>query len=137
MRIPSPAIAVPLIPCLAAILHTDAGAASGQSKPKNTLSISGTETIPLENRAVLFQRIRAYIQAERKHDWATLYDLTAPEMNVNETKEAFVAKHRRDAKEGTLFELFDFEINDMGLSPEGRARSWGPQSVRKVLVTSM
>jgi hypothetical protein len=124
MKAPSIALALLIIPLFAAILYTDTASASGQSKTKNAPSAPGIETIPLENRARLFKRVRDYLQAEHDRDWATQYDLMAPEMTGHESKEAFVARRRRDAKNGTLSQLLDFEVRNIRLAPEGREQTW-------------
>jgi hypothetical protein len=127
MKTHSTAIALSLIACLSAFLYAEANAASAQSKPKNAFSPNGIETVPFESRARLFERIKAYIHAERDRDWPTQYDLMAPEMNVNEAKEAFVSRRRRDAKDGMLLELLDIEASDITLSmatPDHTAGTW-------------
>jgi hypothetical protein len=113
--------------CLAAILYLDAAVVSGQSKATNAQLPTGIETVPIENRARLFERIKAYVRAGRDRDWSTQYDLMAAEMNVNESREAFISRHRREAKDGMLFELLDIETSDISVlmaATDRTAGSW-------------
>lgn len=117
--------------CLAAFFYpslvTRAENSSHQAESKNAPSIRGIDSVLPENRSRLLARIKAYLQAEHNRDWATQYDLKAPEMSGGETKQAFITRFQRMEKAGELSQLPDFEVTDITasfVSPDHTAGSW-------------